>query len=141
MTIPPSLNSRDGGEATLRTLVRDHVRLAYHETGSGSPPLVFLHGWGGNHGHFEHLRALFADHHQVLAPDLRGFGSSDQPPAGYEVEELADDLLWMCERRGIENAVLIGHSLGGAGALAAAAPAARRSRRAARRHRPGQTSR
>ena len=50
MTIPPNLDGRDGGETTLRTLVRDPVRLAYHETGSGSPPLVFLHGWGGNHG-------------------------------------------------------------------------------------------
>ena len=120
MTIPPNLDGRDGGETTLRTLVRDPVRLAYHETGSGSPPLVFLHGWGGNHGHFEHVSAHFADRHQVLAPDLRGFGGSDQPSSGYEVEELADDLLWMCERRGIEDAVLIGHSLGGAVALAAA---------------------
>ena len=110
----------EAGRSPQRTLARDQVRLAFHESGRGAPPLVFLHGWGGDHTHFEQVLAHFVDRHQVLAPDLRGFGGSDQPPAGYGVEELADDLVWLCEQRGIERAVLVGHSLGGAVALAAA---------------------
>lgn len=97
------------------------MQLAFHEVGRGSPPLVFLHGWGGSHAHFAHAIAHFASRHRVLAPDLRGFGHSDRPDDGYQVEGLADDLAWLCAQRGVDDALLVGHSLGGAVALCAGA--------------------
>lgn len=89
--------------------------------GQGTPPLVFLHGWGGSHAHFAHAIEHFAARHRVLAPDLRGFGTSDRPSEGYEVEELADEIAWLCAQCGVKDALLVGHSLGGAVALAAGA--------------------
>lgn len=108
-------------EAGHETLERDGLRLAFRDEGRGAPPLVFLHGWGGSHEHFAHAIDRFAIHHRVLAPDLRGFGNSDQPSAGYAVEELADELAWLCAQRDVKGALLVGHSLGGAVALAAGA--------------------
>ncbi|MBI2866646.1 MAG: alpha/beta fold hydrolase, partial [Chloroflexi bacterium] len=63
----------------METVVRGGVALAYAEAGAGDPPIVLLHGMGGNHtrlaSQFEHLRAR----HRVVALDLRGHGASGKP--------------------------------------------------------------
>ena len=48
----------------------------------------------------------------VVAPDLRGRGLSSKPPRGYNVGVHASDLLAICDRLGVEQVALIGHSLG-----------------------------
>jgi pimeloyl-ACP methyl ester carboxylesterase len=55
-------------------------RLAYREAGSG-PPIVFLHGLGGNSGSWEPQFAAFSNSHRVVAWDMPGFGDSDLPAA------------------------------------------------------------
>jgi len=108
-------------ETPLETHTRDGIRLTFQEAGNGDPTLVFVHGWAGNHRHFDHALRHFAAGQRVLAPDLRGFGNSERARTGYEVESLADELAWLCAQRGIRDALLVGHSLGGAIALATAA--------------------
>jgi pimeloyl-ACP methyl ester carboxylesterase len=54
-------------------------RLAYREAGSG-PPIVFLHGLGGNSASWDPQFEAFADCHRVVAWDMPGFGSSDLMP-------------------------------------------------------------
>jgi pimeloyl-ACP methyl ester carboxylesterase len=53
-------------------------RLAYREAGSG-PPIVFLHGLGGNSASWEPQFAAFSNSHRVVAWDMPGFGCSDLP--------------------------------------------------------------
>jgi pimeloyl-ACP methyl ester carboxylesterase len=53
--------------------------------------------------------------------DPRGFGLSDKSKQVYSIERWADDIAWIAQQIGIERAVIVGHSLGGAVALAAAA--------------------
>src|SRR5450631_655619 len=53
-------------------------RLAYREAGSG-PPIVFLHGLGGNSASWEPQFAAFSNSHHVVAWDMPGFGCSDLP--------------------------------------------------------------
>ena len=101
-------------------LARDGVKLYYHEAGSG-PPVVFLHGWTCDRSHFAAQVAHFSAAHRCIAVDLRGHGESDKPEQDYTIECFADDLAWMCGELGVARAVLVGHSMGGAVALALAA--------------------
>ena len=100
---------------------RDGVRLAALDRGRGGPPLLFVQGWCCDHRHFAPQIEHFAERQRVVALDLRGFGASDQPPGEYAIETFADDAAWLCRELGVERPVVVGHSLGGAVALAIAA--------------------
>lgn len=101
----------------LHHLHREGVTLAYDEVGRGAPPLVLLHGALGTHSHLARQAAHFRRQHRVVAPDLRGHGASDRPAQEYTVAGFADDLAWLCHRLGLVRPVVVGHSLGGLGAL------------------------
>jgi len=48
-----------------------------------------------------------------LALDFRGHGKSEVTIAGYSIEQLADDVLKILTAIGIDQVVLVGHSMGG----------------------------
>lgn len=79
------------------------------------PPLVLVHGAGGNHLHWPpQLRRLPGV--QVYAPDLPGHGRS----AGQGRAQIVDYRAWLCafvEALHLPPFVLAGHSMGGAIAL------------------------
>jgi len=87
--------------------------LHLHEWGDrAAPPLVALHGIGGFGRRFrrlaeEHLAAGF----RVLAPDLRGHGSSSWEPPWTIATHVADVLETM-EHASVERAAFVGHSYG-----------------------------
>ena len=80
----------------------------------GSGPLVVLvHGypqfwWSWR----SQLPALAAAGYRAVALDLRGFGASDKPPAGYDGPTACDDLAAVVRSLGAERAAFIGHGLG-----------------------------
>ncbi|HEY1310329.1 MAG TPA: alpha/beta hydrolase [Pseudolabrys sp.] len=59
-------------------LLIDGRRIAYREVGGG-PPIVFLHGLGGNSQSWEPQFAAFSGSHRVVAWDMPGFGGSELP--------------------------------------------------------------
>jgi pimeloyl-ACP methyl ester carboxylesterase len=91
----------------------ERVRLFYERTGSGRPELLFLPGWCCDHSAFQPQFDHFAGTHAVTALDLRGVGRSDTPPDGYSIPELADEVAAFCGAVGIEQPLVVGHSLGG----------------------------
>jgi pimeloyl-ACP methyl ester carboxylesterase len=97
-------------------LMRDGVRLAYEEVGAGEPAIVFVHGWTCDRSHFAPQAAHYAATHRCVSVDLRGHGESDAPEQEYNIDVFADDV----GQLGVKNAVLIGHSMGGAVVLALA---------------------
>jgi pimeloyl-ACP methyl ester carboxylesterase len=99
---------------------RKRARLFYEDTGSGDPPLLFVHGLGV-HEHFRPQIDFFAGGHRVIAPDLPGFGRSDAPPREYGVQAYAEDIAWLCGRLDLHGPVIVGHSLAGAVAVELAA--------------------
>jgi pimeloyl-ACP methyl ester carboxylesterase len=105
----------------MKSVERDGVRIAYEERGSGEAAFVFVHGWCCDHTYFAPQIEHFSRDHRVIALDQRGFGASDKPQEAYTIESFADDLAWLCDRLGVERPVVVGHSLGGAVALATAA--------------------
>lgn len=91
---------------------RDGMRMYYEQAGTGSPALVFVHGWCCDHTFFEPQYEHFRTSSSVTTYDLRGCGASDRPDDN-DVATLADDLAWLCSELGISKSVLVGHSLGG----------------------------
>lgn len=104
----------------MSMLKRGAWELYADERGSGDPPLVFVHGWGGTHADFLPQIEHFARSHRVVAVDLPGHGRSRRTGA-YEVESLADDVMAVCARLLLTEPVLVGHSVGGTIVLDAAA--------------------
>ena len=96
-----------------QTLARDGVTLAFTDTRSTLPPIVFVHGCGDDHTVFKHQVSNFSRSHRVVAIDLRGHGKSDAPAQVYTVAGFADDLAWLCAQLSLHKPLLVGHSMGG----------------------------
>ena len=101
-------------------------RKVYAATGGRTfdpsrPAVVFVHGAGMDHTVWQLPARWFAWHgHSALAVDLPGHGRSEAPAFG-SVPELALWLGRVMDAAGVERAAIVGHSLGGAIALEAAA--------------------
>lgn len=98
---------------TLKTAVRDGVKLRYLDTGRGDPPLLFIHGWCCNHTFWREQIPAFSGRHRVVAVDLRGHGESDKPEQDYTIEGFADDVAWLLGETGLLRPIIVGHSMGG----------------------------
>lgn len=93
----------------------DDVRLHYVEAGTG-PLVVLLHGFPEFWFSWRHqIPALVNAGFRVVAPDQRGFARSDKPRgvAPYRVEALAGDIDQLIGHLGEEQAIVVGHDLGG----------------------------
>lgn len=92
--------------------------MHYQQAGQG-PDLILIHGLFCNLA-FWYLSVvpLLARHFRVTVYDLRGHGHSERTGNGYRAVDLADDLNALMEHLDIEHAHVVGHSFGGAVALA-----------------------
>jgi len=109
----PSANGRPSRGAPF-VQTRDQTRIAVRDWGEGRP-IVFVAPWALCADWWDrHMTALVSQGWRCLAFDRRGHGRSDEPGRGYDFDTLADDLAAVLDSRDLENAVLVGHSLGGA---------------------------
>ncbi|SDF24146.1 alpha/beta fold hydrolase [Limimaricola pyoseonensis] len=87
-------------------------------------PIVFAHGFGCDQSMWRQVAPAFEDRHHVVTYDLTGMGGSDL--AAYDMDRYADleahaaDLNAILEELDLEDAVLVGHSIGATIALLAA---------------------
>jgi 3-oxoadipate enol-lactonase len=88
------------------------VTLAYDVRGRGSP-LVLIQGVGVGRWGWEPVADRLARRFQVITIDNRGIGASDTPPGHYSTRMMADDVLAVLDDAGIQQASLVGTSLGG----------------------------
>lgn len=93
-------------------------RVAFADHGAG-PPLVLAHGWSFGAAVLDALPARATAGRRALAPDLRGHGASRGAAAPFTLGDLAGDLAGLFEALGLEDATLVGWSLGAQVALAA----------------------
>ncbi len=103
----------------MKTIV-DGLEINYREEGEG-PPVLLLHGWGCNGGHWEPVFAALKENHRVVAPDIPGFGESEEPPSTWGTKEYASFFEHFMRTLKIEQPVVIGHSNGGRIGIALAA--------------------
>ena len=88
------------------------VDLHYQCLGEGDP-VVLIHGLAANLAFwYPGIASALAQNYQVIVFDLRGHGLSSIPPSGYSCHHLVEDLRGLLCHLEINQAHLIGHSLG-----------------------------
>lgn len=78
-----------------------------------APTLVLLPGLGATAHSYDVLAERLAQDYKVIAMTRRGAGASAKPAHGYDVTQLGEDVLQVMNTLGIDQAVLVGHSIGG----------------------------
>src|SRR6476620_10539362 len=102
-------------EGTKREIVTDKGVIRYHEAGDG-PPLLLLHGSGIGVSGWRNYRgnlAVFAEHFHCYVIEFPGFGISDPVPGAHPVLSAVDSVIRFMDAVGIDQAPLIGNSMGG----------------------------
>src|SRR6266568_7136982 len=89
----------------------------YYEIHGDGEPLVLIVGLGTDISEWEGIIRWLAKTYQVLAFDNRGVGRTDKPDTPYSIEMMADDTAGLMQTLGIEQANILGISLGGRIAL------------------------
>jgi len=92
----------------------DGVKLAYEETGSGTP-VMFVHEFAGDMASWEPQLRTFGRRYRAIAYNARGYPPSDVPesPAGYSQDRARLDILAVLDGLGIDKAHIVGLSMGG----------------------------
>ncbi len=103
---------------------RDGVKVGYEVFGAGEPTILLLTSWAIVHarqwkGQVPYLARRF----RVITVEGRGNGRADRPasPAAYRDREYVDDAIAVLDATGVDQAVLVGLSVGGRHALQLAA--------------------
>ena len=94
----------------------NEINLNYELTGEGNC-LVLIHGFTDNLTMWYKQVPEFSKHYQVLTYDFRGHGRTETPDGEFSMELFADDLYALLKALNIENACVIGYSMGGRIAL------------------------
>ena len=91
----------------------DKTTLYLKDWGAGKP-VILLSGWPLTADSWDDQAMVLAGSgYRVIAYDRRGFGRSSQPFGGYDYDTLSDDLATVIQQTGVQDAVLVGFSMGG----------------------------
>jgi 3-oxoadipate enol-lactonase len=85
----------------------------YYETHGEGPALVFAHGGGGSHLSWWQQVPQFSKSYRCVTFDHRGFGLSREATDGPGARAFVEDLRALLDHLGIEEAALVGQSMGG----------------------------
>jgi len=90
------------------------TNLHVDDTGGPGRPVVLIHGWPLSGESFQaQVPALQDAGYRVITYDRRGFGRSDKPLTGYTYDTLTEDLHTLLEQLDLNDATLVGFSMGG----------------------------
>ena len=93
--------------------VEPNVRLHVTDAGEGRA-IVLIHGWPLSDEMYEYqYNSLISNHFRAIGITLRGFGKSDKPYGVYDYEVFTRDIRYVLNTLEIEDAVLVGFSMGG----------------------------
>jgi sigma-B regulation protein RsbQ len=116
-----SLAYGDDAKTTKGTVrASDGLNLVYDSRGTGDTALVFLHGWCGNRAWWKDQMSGFAGDFRCIAVDQAGHGESGKDRKEWTAAGLAADVESLVKSLGLKRVILVGHSMGGPIALAAA---------------------
>jgi len=88
----------------------------YGDPGTGLSPVVLLHGLFGSSSNWHVIARRLAETRRVVVPDLRNHGRSPhREPMTYPA--MTEDLAAQLDDQGIDDAALVGHSMGGKAAM------------------------
>lgn len=91
----------------------DGLNIAYEIKGETGEYAVMLQGWGTSYKVYDSVANYLSAKYRVVLLDLPGFGESDEPAEGWNVDAYADFFEKFMKALGIDRAILLGHSYGG----------------------------
>lgn len=100
---------------THSTVQANGINIHVARAGKG-PPLVLLHGWPEFWYVWHKVVPLLADRHELIMPDLRGFGATEKPYSGKSDQNgapiMSDDLTALADALGLKTFGLVSHDVG-----------------------------
>lgn len=92
----------------------DGHKVAYIDKGKGKP-VIFIHGVSATLSSFDGLYpAMVKNGYRIIGVDLLGYGKSDKPDIAYSIPLHARTVISLAKQLGLKDAILVGHSMGGA---------------------------
>lgn len=95
--------------------------IHYEQMGTEGKPVLLLHGWGCDTGHFTPIARDLARDHRVTVMDFPAHGQSGRPPEPWGVREFSQCTQEVMRQLDIAPCDIIAHSFGGRVALYMAA--------------------
>src|SRR5579872_4821484 len=90
------------------------ITISVEDTGSGKP-IIFIAGWPFDHRCYEYQFSRLPQHgFRCIGIDMRGYGESSHPWDEYSYDIFAQDIHAVLKHLNIQDATLVGHSMGGA---------------------------
>lgn len=109
----PSWREIDWSEHVRQMEVEGRA-VRYVDLGEGdAPPVVFVHGLGGNWQNWLENLPRVAQGRRALALDLPGFGASEMPTSKISISGYARTVDAWLERLGVGHVAVVGNSMGG----------------------------
>ena len=104
-----------GPERTTGTLTSGGERIYFEVTGADprAPAVVLCHGLGGNHASWWQQVGALGREFRVVTWDQRGFGNSTLRSRRFGPEVAVDDVVALVDHLGIDQAHVVGQSMGG----------------------------
>ena len=90
----------------------DGVEIRFDRHGGGNPTLIFVHGWGNDRSIWDAQVAHFSRNYEVINIDLPGFGESGNNREEFTIASFGGDIAAIVRALNLEQAVLIGFSMG-----------------------------
>jgi pimeloyl-ACP methyl ester carboxylesterase len=91
----------------------DGVSISYQVQGEGDPTLIFIHGWCCDRTYWDAQLMHVAQKYKVVAIDLAGHGESGLERKKYTMGAFGEDVAAVVNKLGLNQVILIGHSMGG----------------------------
>ncbi len=92
------------------------IALAWTEYGTAGPPLIILHGLFGSARNWRSMAQRLSQTYRVYALDLRNHGDSPWAEV-MDYAALAQDVANFIHSQGLQQAAVLGHSMGGKAAM------------------------
>lgn len=90
-----------------------NLNINYKESGNGQDVVVILQGWGTSCEIYNSIARVLGEKYKVIQFDFPGFGESEEPPCGWNVDKYTDFFIAFMQKLAIKKVILLGHSYGG----------------------------
>ncbi len=109
----PNFYTKSHPMTTVTAITRFWGEMVFLDSGGSGIPILFLHGTGCDSTDWKSVIEKLPSDQRSITLDFRGHGHSSVPIEPFTLDSLGDDVLYLADAIGIQEVILVGHSLGG----------------------------